>query len=63
MIVRCCLKKRVIRSFASRTLAAVVGAAVMFHCYGPTVATASEAPVYISELYISYGNDDASAKK
>ena len=32
--------KRVIRTFASRILAAVIGTAVMFRCYGPTLAYA-----------------------
>jgi|GEM_PF-5799453 len=31
--------------------------------YGPTIASAAEDKLYISEVYLSYGKDDDSAKK
>ena len=57
------IRKRIVKNVTSRSLAAVVGAAVMFNGYGPTLASAAAAPEYISDIYISYGADDEAAKK
>ena len=56
-------KKKFIRKITSRMLAAVVGAAVMVQGYGPTLASAIDTPEYISEVYLSYGENDEAAKK
>ena len=54
---------KMLKVFSSKALAGAVGAAMMFSCYGPTLAHAAEDKQYISEVYISYGADDAAAKK
>ena len=57
------MKKRVLKTLCSKALAVTVGAAMMMQAYGPTIASAAEETQYISEVYLSYGKDDASAKK
>lgn len=57
------MKKRVLKTLCSKALAVTVGAAMMMQAYGPTFASAAEETQYISEVYLSYGKDDASAKK
>ena len=57
------MKKRVLKTLCSKALAVTVGAAMMMQAYGPTIASAAEDKLYISEVYLSYGKDDASAKK
>lgn len=36
---------------------------MMMQAYGPTIASAAEDKLYISEVYLSYGKDDASARR
>ena len=57
------MKKRVLKTLCSKALAVTVGAAMMMQVYGPTIASAAEDKLYISEVYLGYGKDDASAKK
>ena len=57
------MKKRVLKTLCNKALAVTVGAAMMMQAYGPTIASAAEDTQYISEVYLSYGKDDASAKK
>ena len=56
-------KKKLLKKISSRSLAALVGAAIMVQGYGPTLASAIDTPLYISEFYISYGENDEAAKK
>ena len=57
------MKKRFIKKISSKALAVAVGAAVAVQAYGPMLASADEDTQYISEVYLSYGEDDASAKQ
>ena len=57
------MKKRFIRSICSKTLAAAVGAAVLIQAQAPALAGALDGPVYISEVYLSYGDTDDKAKQ
>ena len=57
------MKKRVLKTLCSKALAVTVGATMTMQAYGPTIASAAEDKLYISEVYLSYGKDDASAKR
>ena len=58
------MKKRVIKSICSKALAAAVGAAVLMQAQAPVLAGALEdSPVYISEVFLSYGETEEKAKQ
>ena len=58
------MKKRLFRALSSKVLAAAVGAAVLIQAQGPVLAGAvEEVPLYISEVYLSYGKTAAEAKQ
>ena len=52
-------EKRFFKALSSKALAVAVGAAVMGQAYAPTIASAADETQYISEVYLSYGKDDA----
>ena len=52
------MKKRVLKTLCSKALAVTVGATMMMQAYGPTIASAAEDKLYISEVYLSCGKDD-----
>ena len=57
------MKKRIVRSFGSKALAAVVGAAVLMQAQAPVLAGALDNTLYISEVFLSYGETDDKAKQ
>ena len=57
------MKKRFIRSIYGKALAAAVGAAVLMQAQAPALAGALDTPLYISEVYLSYGETDEKAKQ
>ncbi|MBR4554680.1 MAG: hypothetical protein IKO27_03705 [Ruminococcus sp.] len=58
------MKRKIRKSFYSKALAAAVGAAVLVQAQAPVLANALEdGPLYISEVYLSYGDTDEKAKK
>ena len=57
------MKKRIIRAVCSKALAAAVGTAVLIQAQAPVLAGALENPVYISEVFLSYGETDDKAKQ
>ena len=57
------MKKCFYKRMMSKALAAVTGAAVFASVYMPALAGAADTPEYISEVYLSYGSDENSAKQ
>ena len=57
------MKKRTVRSLCSKALAAGIGAAVLVQAQAPVLAGALDDPVYISEVYLSYGDTPDKAKQ
>ena len=57
------MKKCLYKRMMSKALAAVTGAAVFASVYMPALAGAADTPEYISEVYLSYGSDENSAKQ
>ena len=57
------MKKRIIKSICSKALAVAVGTVLLVQTQAPVIASAQQNPTqYISELYLSYGKDDKTAK-
>jgi hypothetical protein len=57
------MKKRLFKVLSGKVLAAATGAAVFVSAYAPTLASADEPAKYISEVFLSYGEDANSAKQ
>ena len=57
------MKKRIVKSLCSKALAAAVGAAVLMQAQAPVLAGALDTKLYISEVYLSYGETDEKAKQ
>ena len=58
------MKTSIIKKLGNKILAAATGAAVFVSAYAPTLASAAEeVPLYISEVYLSYGETPDKAKQ
>ena len=58
------MKKSLISALGSKVLAAATGAAVFISAYAPAAASAAqEVPLYISEVYLSYGKTPDEARQ
>ena len=57
------MKKRFLKALSSKVLAAAAGAAVLIQAQAPVLAGALDSPLYISEVFLSYGETDEKAKQ